>query len=295
MKLHHLDRSDLQNKSVSVHHNKYKNFLKVWHYHEQLELVVILKSTGTRFVGESIQKFNEGEIILLGKNLPHMWLNDGVYFEKDSTLEAEAIAVHFKENFMGEDFLNTPEMISIKYLLKRAKRGIKFSDNNYTLISEFKQLINLDDFEKVMKTIEILNTLAKDENYTLLCNEDESNAIVENENKKLDKVYSYVFNNFKDQIVLEDVAKIANMNPSSFSRLFRKVSRKTFSKYVNEIRIGYSCRLLLEEKYSITDICYESGFNNLSNFNRQFKTITKYSPSEYLKNHIKYTKVKYDR
>ncbi|ULC58044.1 AraC family transcriptional regulator [Flaviramulus sp. BrNp1-15] len=287
MKLHFLDRSDLQNKSVSVHHNKYKNFLKVWHYHEQLELVVILKSTGTRFVGDSIEKFNEGEVILLGKNLPHMWLNDDMYFEKDSTLEAEAIAVHFKEHFMGEYFLNTPEMASIQALLKRSRRGIKFSGNNKKIISNIKNLINLNDFEKVIKIIEILHALAKEEVYTLLCNEGLASSIIKSKNKKLDKVYSYVFNNFKEPIILEEVAKIANMNPSAFSRLFKKVNRKTFTKYINEIRIGYSCKLLLEEKYSITDICYESGFNNLSNFNRQFKAITKYSPSEYLKNHIK--------
>lgn len=286
MKLHFLDRTDSQNKSVSVHHDVYKNFLKVWHYHEQLELVVILKSTGTRFVGDNIEKFNKGEIILLGKNLPHMWLNDQAYFEEGSELIAEAIAIHFKENFMGEYFLTTPEMKPIAALLKRAERGVKFTENNYRIINEIIKLNELDDFEKVIKTIEILNTLAKEKDYVLLSNSRFSNSINSISIKKLDKVYSYVFNNFKEQIVLEDVAKIANMNPSAFSRLFRKVNRKTFTKYINEIRIGYSCRLLLEEKYSITDVCYESGFNNLSNFNRQFKSITKYTPSEYLKAHI---------
>ncbi len=285
MKLHFLDRSDLQDKSVSVHYNSYSNFLKVWHYHEQLELVVVLKSIGTRFVGDNIEKFNEGEVILLGKNIPHMWLNDKTYFKKESELKAEAIAIHFKEDFLGEHFFKSPEMNHIYLLFERAKRGIKFTGETHDLISEITKMVYLNDFERILKMIRILDQLAREKNYKKLSTAGFFNTFNTSDNKNLYKVYSYIFNNFKDQITLNDVAEIAHMNPAAFSRFFKKGSRKTFSRYLNEIRIGYACKLLLEQKYNITDICYESGFNNLSNFNRQFKSITNYSPTKYLKDY----------
>ena len=285
MKPHFLDRSDLQNKSLSVHFNSYPHFLKVWHYHEQLELVVILKSTGTRFVGDNIEKFSEGEIILLGKNLPHMWLNDITYFEKNSNQVAEAIAIHFKEDFLGENFFKSPEMKHINVLFEKAKRGLKFIENTDKIISEIKKMVQLNDFERVIQMIQILNLLAKEKETVQLSSSGFLNSFNKTESKSLDNVYSYIFNNFKNQITLNDVAEIAHMNPAAFSRYFKKGSRKTFSRYLNEIRIGYACKLLLEQKYNVTDICYESGFNNLSNFNRQFKAITNYSPTKYLKDY----------
>ena len=282
MKLHFLDRTDTQNKTISVHHNKYPHFLKLWHYHEQLELVLILKSKGTRFVGDNIEKFSEGEIILLGKNLPHMWLNDKSYFEKNKDLVAEAIAVHFKEDFLGADFFTSPETLHIAHLFTQAQRGIKFKSDSPEIREEIKKLVTLDDFDRMVKVLQILHLLAKEQDYTLLASSTFMQSFNKTENSALDKVYSYIFNNFKNPIKLQDVADIANMNHTAFSRFFKKASRKTFSRYLNEIRVGYACKLLLEQKFTITDICYESGFNNLSNFNRQFKAITHYSPSEYL-------------
>ena len=117
MKLHLLDRSSTGNTSITVSQNNYKNFLKVWHFHEELELVYIIKSTGTRFVGDSIEKFQSGEVILIGKNVPHMWLNDEAYFEENSCLTAQAVSVHFKDNFVGKEFLSLPEMQPISHLL----------------------------------------------------------------------------------------------------------------------------------------------------------------------------------
>ncbi|MDT0645578.1 AraC family transcriptional regulator [Zunongwangia sp. F260] len=285
MKLHFLDRSDLRNKSLSVHYNSYSNFLKLWHYHEQLELVVVLKSTGTRFVGDSIEKFSQGEIILLGKNLPHMWLNDKAYFAEGSGLKAEAVAVHFKQEFLGHDFFNIAEMKHIGQLFEKARRGIKFRDKNEEIISEIMKMVELDDFERVLKMLQVLNLLSKSRNSVLLSSSGFLNSFHQSDNNNLDKVYSYIFNNFKKSVSLEDVSEIAHMNPAAFSRFFKRVSRKTFSRYLNEIRVGYACKMLLEQKYSITDICYESGFNNLSNFNRQFKAITNYSPTEYLQDY----------
>lgn len=287
MKLHLLDRSSLDNSSFLIGKKSYPYFLKVWHYHPELELVLILKSTGTRFIGDNIEQFDEGDIILIGKNLPHMWLNDKEYFEKESQLKAKAISIHFKEHFAGEIFLDMPEMKSIKKLIDRAKHGIKFSGDVKLVTKWIKNIDKLEGFDKTIKFFKILDFLSKHNNYKLLSSNGFINSFQMTGKKNLEKVYEYIIKNFRENITLNDVADVACMNPSAFSRFFKRVNRKTFSEYLNEVRVGYSCKLLIENKSNISEICFESGFNNISNFNRQFKKTMKYSPTDYLKLHNK--------
>jgi len=285
MKLHLLDRSSLKNSSFNVKNNCYPYFLKIWHHHPELELVVVLKSTGTRFIGDNIEKFEEDEVVLIGENLPHMWLNDEIYFRESSNLISEAIAIHFKKDFFGDAFFEAPEMKHISELILRSKRGIKFIGLKTSNIEEIKTLQTLNGFEKAMEFIRILHALAKHTNFKLLSSQGFISSFNKTESKNLDNIYEYIFKNFNKPISLNNVAEVAFMNPSSFSRYFKRIHRKTFTEYVNELRVGFACKLLMEGKYSITDVCYECGFNNLSNFNRQFKKITTFSPTEYLKKH----------
>jgi AraC-like DNA-binding protein len=285
MKLHLLDRTSLKNSSFTVKDNCYPHFLKIWHYHHELELVVVLKSTGTCFIGDSIEKFEEGEVVLIGENLPHMWQNDDVYFEESSDLIAEAIAVHFKKEFLGTEFLKAPEMKHISRLIDTSSFGIKFLGVESKIIDEIKLMLTLDGFEKTMKFIRILHALTKHKNYKLLSSKGFVNSFNKTENKNLDKTYEYIFSHFNKPISLNEVAEVASMNPSAFSRFFKRVNRKTFTRYLNEIRIGYACKLLMEHKFNISTICYESGFNNISNFNRQFKSIKGMSPTDYIHLH----------
>lgn len=285
MKLHLLNRASLKNSSFTVTQNSYPHFLKIWHYHPELELVYIVESSGTRFIGDGIEKFSEGDLVLIGKNLPHMWLNDEIYFEPDSKLMSEAIAIHFKEDFLGVDFLNAIEMKPIQQLIKRARQGIKFSNMDPKVIGKIMALQDFDPFEKTIRFVEVLNQLANHEEYQLLSSPGFLNSFNKTDNKGLDEIYEFVFKNFNQPIGSKDVAEIAKMNPSAFSRFFKRIHRKTFTRYLNEIRIGYACKLLIENGNNITPVCYESGFNNISNFNRHFKSITGMSPSEYIKLH----------
>ena len=282
MKLHFLNRSNKEHKSLTVSHSIYDNFLKVWHYHEELELVFIQKSSGMRFVGDSIEKFYSGDVVLIGKNLPHMWLNEDKYFQNDATLKAEAISVHFKKDFLGDKFLNVPETEQIADLLHLAVRGIKFNNLNEKLLQNLKDLAQLDDTTQIISLLEILNKLSRHTDYTLLSSSGFLNSFHKTENKRLDKIYEYVFQNFNTPMSSGDVAENIGMNKSAFSRFFKKIHRKPFTKYLNEIRIGYACKLLIENKESITAIAYLCGFNNISNFNRQFKLLKNSSPSSYL-------------
>ncbi len=287
MKLHFIDRSDLSNNTFSVAHHNYPYFLKVWHHHRELELVLSIKSKGTRFVGDSILKFDEGDLVLIGKDLPHMWLNDDDYFEPGSRLRAEAIAVHFKHDFLGKAFFSIYEMKPITDLLNRSKYGIKFLNIDTELKAQIKTLSTRNGFDRIMSFINVLHDLANCETYELLASEGFVNSFNKVSHRNLDRAYEYIFNNFKEQITLVDVAKIACMNPSSFSRLFKKVNGKSFSEYLNEVRIGYACKLLIERKKNVSKICYESGFNNISNFNRRFKALMAMSPKVYIQHYKK--------
>ncbi|MCL6219448.1 AraC family transcriptional regulator [Zunongwangia pacifica] len=285
MKLFKIDRKSYQDSSFSI--NKVEDathFLKIWHFHPELELVLILESTGTRFIGDSVSKFSAGEIILLGADLPHMWLNDQEYFKEDSSLKANAIAIHFTKDFLGQEFFNKPEFQKINQLLKQAELGLKFQNISQELINRIKGLDRFSSFERTLKFLEILNELS-DNSFSQIS----SNAYLKNtqhsKNQELNKVYEYIFKNFKNQINLEDVAALIPMNLSAFSRFFSKVHKKSFTRYLNEIRIGYACKMLMEKYYPINIICFESGFNSLSNFNKQFKIITGKTPSEYANYH----------
>ncbi|WP_299547043.1 AraC family transcriptional regulator [Seonamhaeicola sp.] len=283
MKLHRLDRSSIDNSSFTAKINEYPHFLKIWHYHPELELVVILKSEGTSFIGDSIEKFEVGDVVLIGKDLPHMWLNNTPYFEEDSQKSAKAIAIHFKEDFLGKAFFETPEMIHLLELFSRAKFGLKFLNIDKKLIDDIQMMLELEGFEKTTAFLIILNKLAKHKDVKRLASTGFINAFKTAKSDTQDKVQAYIFNNFNKDIRLEEAAKIACMNTSAFSRFFKRINRKTFSRYVTEIRVGYACKLIIEHKLNISGICYESGFKNISNFNRQFKTIMNCTPSEYLK------------
>lgn len=242
---------------------------------------MINESVGTRFVGDGIEKFGPGEVVLIGKNLPHMWLNDDDYFQPNSGLVASAFSIHFREDFVGREFLNYYSTDHLSKLFEKAKRGIKFIDLGFPIQSAVNKLVEeKDDFQKLIQFLQILHRIAKHDNITLLSSEGYLNNKID---EGSDKILEYVFENFTSSIRLREVAAIAGMNISAFSRYFKRIHRKTFSKYLIEIRIGYACKLLMEKKTNISSICYESGFNNLSNFNKQFQKIKGMNPSEFIR------------
>ena len=282
MKPELIDRSTHLSRSFNIDEHCYPHFLKVWHYHPEIELVSIVNSSGTKFIGDGIKKFQTDDLILIGENVPHLWLNDPVYFQESSELEAKALVIHFDRNFAGADFLQMPEMKALNDLLNRARFGIEFHGQMKTKIKQrLQDMLMMDDFERVMALINVLKLLGTTDEYEPLCSPGFINAFRKGENKRMDNVYEYIINNFKEEISLHEIAGLTNMNKSSFCRYFRKIHNKTLTLYINEFRVGYACKLLLEEQLNISEICFESGFKNISNFNRQFKEITGLSPRSY--------------
>lgn len=286
MKPHLLDRSSSQNRSFTVNHHIFPNFLKVWHYHTEFELILVVRSVGTRFIGDNIEKFKPGELVLIGKNLPHMWLNDEHYYKEGHDLTAEAMVVHFRDDFAGRELFHIPELGAIQSMIERARQGISFTGKGVKGVEKrFKKLMALEGYDQFIELLNMLKVLADEKSYRLLSTEGFIHSFEQAEKRKLDDVYGFVVSNFKRHITLDEVAGIANMNPSAFSRYFKRVNRKTFTHYLNEIRIGYACKLLIDNKHNVTEICYMSGFNNVSNFNKQFRRITNYSPTQYIQFH----------
>lgn len=285
MKAKLLERFIDINRSVSVQNYSSSNFLNVLHYHPEYELDIIKKGTGIRFIGDSIERFEPGDIVLMGKELPHLWQNDTAYFEKDTALRAEAVVIHFGVN-LETAIQAMPEMKAISKMLDIASFGISFpKSTNKKIAEKIEKLGSLSGHFQVISLIDILACLCNGSKYKVLSSAGYLNTIKDIHVARMEPVYHYVMKNFKKDIPLDTVAELANMNPSSFSRYFSNYHKKTFTKFLNQIRIGYACKLLIENNQNIGSICYESGFNNISNFNRIFREIKKMTPSEFLDLH----------
>jgi AraC-like DNA-binding protein len=255
-----------------------------WHFHSEYQLFLVVKGTGTRFIGDHVSPFKKGDLVFTGPNLPHLWQSDHEYFKDDKELMTEGLVIYFPQNFLSEDFLLKNELFKIKQLFQKAERGIEITGDVLSKATDLIQNILIaEDFDRILMLLNLLNLLANSADYKLLASNGYSNSLKETETDRMNKVHAYVMNNFREKISLSEVAAIANMNPSSFSRYFKIHANKTFSDFLTEIRIGYSCRLLINQKIGISQVCYDSGFNTLSNFNRQFKAYTHYNPLEYRK------------
>lgn len=255
-----------------------------WHFHAEYQLFVVLQGSGTRFIGDHVKAFKSGDMIFNGPNLPHLWRSDPEYFEGNKKLWTRGLVIYFHEGFLGKSLLEKEEAIRLKQLFMKVSRGLEITGRTAAQVSNMmKELLPLEGFERVLQLLKILHVLANTTEYQLLSSAGYRNSLKEADTHRMNKVHAYVMKNFRNKISLDQVAAIAYMTPSSFSRYFKTHANKTFSEFVSEIRIGHACKLLIENKINISQACYESGFQTLSNFNRQFKTITQRTPLEYKK------------
>lgn len=266
----------------SVLVKKHTEFLKTnkatWHFHPELELVYVNKGQGKRHIGNHLSYFNNSQLLLIGPNLPHNGFTDRLTTNGFETL------IQFKEDFLGKDFFELPEMKKIKELFERSKKGILFgSETKIKVGYKIEKLVEKKGFKKLLVFLEILNILSKTSDYTILNVDGYAVETELQDSSKLDVIYKYINNNFKDHISLDQIANVANMTVPAFCRYFKKVTGKTFTKLVNEYRVVHATKLLSESTMSITDISFECGFNNFSHFNKLFKEITGKNASGYRK------------
>lgn len=262
--------------NVREHNEKIEVNLPFWHFHPELELVYVNKAKGKRHIGSHLSYFNNSQLILIGANLPHSGFTD-----RFSTNGTEII-VQFKEDFLGDSFLEIPEMQQVKALFARAKKGIIYNVEAKKAIGpKIEDLLNYEGIDRIIKFLDVLKDLATTNNYSLLNVDGFAFEVEPQDNKKIDIVFGHVSENFKQSIPLNEIAEKVSMTVPAFCRYFKKVTGKTFTQFVNEFRIVHATKLLAENPTSITDICFESGFNNFSHFNKLFKKFTGKSPLKY--------------
>lgn len=258
-------------------------FYDILHYHKEYQITTIYKGEGTLFAGDRIDRFQSGDVFLFPPNLPHVFRNDQSYYSEREPNASQRISAYFQTDSFGKDFLELPESYQIKNLLQASDGGIRFMgpglDRVQTTLAELKDTNGL---ERLMLFLSLLEDLGQSFEHHRISGINYKNPIREIDNQRINLTFEYVMKNFHDEIRLDQISEIVNMSPASFSRYFKQRTRKTFSRFVNEVRIGNVCQLLQKGNCTICESAYTSGYNNLSNFNRQFKLIVSYSPREYI-------------
>jgi len=283
MKPELLKISNQSTSSFSIRQDMVPNINSRWHYHPEIELIYFHKGSGMQFVGDSIKRFERDSIVLIGANLPHYWKYDDEPVSSDES--SYSTVIHFFEDFWSTTFLNLPENKIIKHTLEKAGRGIQISAKNEPQIGQLiEQMAVAEGPARIIFLMEVLALIGSISNTMLLSSIGFTYNFEEADKHRINLIYDYSFAHFKDKILLENIAEIANLTPNSFCRYFKAKTRKTYLQFVSEIRVGHACKLLIEDEMSIKQICYESGFSNFSSFHSTFKSITGKTPLSYKQN-----------
>jgi AraC-like DNA-binding protein len=284
MKIEKTKITSYQNSSISAISREDSFFQSPFHSHPELELVYIKESYGKRIVGNSVAQFVPGDMIFLGSDVPHVWLNDEIYYQGISTLKAKAIVVYFNKEIFGPAFYELKETQKINSLFNQAVRGLSISGKTNELIAKkLEKLVHKKNFEIIVGLFEILSILSESTDISFVNNEIYNPINDQIKNDRISDVFEYVKENYKEEISLVEIAKIANLTPTSFCRMFKLKTKKSFVEYLNEVRVSNACKLLIETDMGISEIAYECGYKTASNFNQLFKKLTGTNPKEYRK------------
>jgi AraC-like DNA-binding protein len=258
-----------------------------WHFHPEVELIHFHKGSGMQFVGDSIMRFRPDDIVLVGSNLPHYWRFDDIYLHDHNDSVAYTTTIHFTENFWGDRFLNLPENKQLKVLLDKARRGILITGKAGQKVSKLMGKAHRKmGVHRMIALLKCLVAIAEEDELTLLSSIGFQADLSAAENERINAIYEHTLSHFQRKIQLEEIADIAGMTPNSFCRYFKERTDKTYSQFLTEIRVGYACKLIMDNKLSIKQLCFESGFNNFSCFHKNFKQIMGNTPQGYQKEYL---------
>lgn len=268
--------------SMLVRRFQLPHFDVPWHYHPEYELTYIARGDGRRFVGDHVESFGAGDLVLIGPDMPHFWRSDEEYYGGESTLRAEWVVVQFPIAFSQDVLANLPEATAVTALLHRARYGLRFGpDVSTQMAPEIDQLTTQTGLQQVLSVLHILDRLAADRDAQLLASDGCQLAPGTAETERMKRVFEFILNHFRDEIRVEQIASVAGLAPAAFCRYFKRRTRKSFVEYLNELRIGHARKLLNNVDLSVGQIGLECGFNNVSHFHRQFKLHTGMTPLQY--------------
>ncbi len=282
MKIMHEQLNIIGNNTIKVKWDDFPHFTFPWHHHREYEIVYVLKSYGIRYVGDSIENFNEGDLVLLGSNLPHYWKSAPEFYENNPKLKVNAVVIQFSTDMFGTNQLELPEFAAIKSLLSNAGQGIKFKSLQIkSAQKKVLKMLRLSGFDRYIGLLDILSEMAKNTDFELLASAHFEKDSMGYGDNRINKVLTYINYNYREKINISNLANLSGMNVTALCRYFKNKTGKTIVQHINELRIGYACKLMTEKQLQIAQIAIECGFNNISNFNRTFKQYTSKTPTAY--------------
>ena len=267
--------------SFLIKYDDFPHFTFPWHFHNEYEIVYIIKSFGKKFVGDAVEPFGPNDLSFYGSKLPHFYMSDPLFFRGDPNNRVNAIVLQFPTSYFPPLQLQRPEFGSVKKLLNSAGPGLAFpAQSSDTAGKILREMLKTNGMERHLLFVKLIDFLGASE-FRPLATPGYTNTLDEPGEPRMAKVYKWTIGNYNRKILLKEAASVAGMNVTAFCRYFRQKTGKTFAHFVNKLRISYACKLLRHGNQTISYICDETGFNNLSNFNRQFKAAIMKSPSEY--------------
>jgi len=248
-----------------------------WHQHIEYELILFTEGSGLSFVGNHVGEFETGDIYFLGSNLPH------TFQKREQGLITSAVVVQFKEDFWGDGFLQLPESRQVRQLLDASSQGLKMqAPLKQQLAPLIAALEHASGFKRILLLGECLEMMTEQAAYIPVSTQP-IKAFQHKDRETIDRVFQFTIDNFRDPISLPQIAEIACMSVPAFCNYFKRSTKKTYIDFLNEVRIGCACSLLAETQQTVLDICYESGYNTMANFHKQFLKIKRMTPLQYRK------------
>jgi|WetSurMetagenome_2_1015567.scaffolds.fasta_scaffold99027_2 AraC-like DNA-binding protein len=278
--------------TIRLHQEPYNSFIVLheidhytpWHHHPEYELVLIEKGKGRRLVGDHVAPFEKNDLIFLGPYLPHQWICDIKDTRQTDVTQNEAFVIQFLDSFLKGTLFEIPENAGLKDFLNKSTRGIEFYGRTKTrIISILHRMHNQNDTRRFYSLLSIFEILGLTDEFKLLTTPNSMNNFSSKGNEPMQKAMQYILQNFQKKIQTEDLLEISHKSYASFYSAFKKAFQMPFKDYLVNVRVGYACKFLAEGSINISEIAYESGFENMSNFNRQFKKIKGVTPSQFQK------------
>ncbi|MFD1315188.1 AraC family transcriptional regulator [Namhaeicola litoreus] len=274
----------IPNNHHSLHAFIYENkdFDAPWHFHPEYELTYIVKGKGIRYIGNNIQKFEEGDFVLIGSNLPHCWKNT-----HQGSGSVKSIVFQWNESMLGADWLEKDEFYNIKMLLKKASKGILFKKSYAKKsLDKLYSIISKPPLNKLLSFLSLLEELSSEEDIDILTSAGFSPNLNLKANYRIDIVYDYVKVNYKNKIMLDEVSGLVSMGNEAFCRFFKKSLNKSFFTFINEYRINLASKMLIETNKQVSQIAYDCGYESLPFFYRQFQKFMHCSPLVFRKKYL---------
>ncbi|AQG81153.1 AraC family transcriptional regulator [Spirosoma montaniterrae] len=268
--------------SLLVRRFKFPYFDAPWHYHPEYELTFVVKGHGRRFVGDHVEPFSDGDLILIGPDMPHFWRSDDDFYQNDPDVQSEWVVLQFPAAFSQNVLTNLPEASAVLNLLNRARYGLRFSPEASAAVAhQIEGFTNLSGLTQVLSVLQVLDQLAADRDAHLLASEGYQLAPGVAETERMKRVLEFMLAHFREEIRVEQIASVAGMAPAAFCRYFKKRTKKPFVEYLNELRISHARKMLANADVSVGQVGLDCGFNNVSHFHRQFKLHTGMTPLRY--------------